>query len=143
MVSSRVQITFTGAPAFLAVSTASATKSVCERRPKPPPRKVVCTCTRSRGTPAISAATFWVELWSWVGAHTSTAPSPMRAVQFMGSMQAWARKGTWYPASTVRAAPASAPPASPSLWAVAASPLSAASRSWRSIPAEESPLCSP
>src|SRR5881394_3334889 len=49
----------------------------------------------------------------WVGAQISALPFVTCAVQFIGSMQAWARYGASYTASTVRAAPASAVSTSP------------------------------
>ncbi len=93
MSSSRVQTTWTGAPRSREISTASRTKSVSERRPKPPPMRVEWTRTDSTGTPAASAAASWVPPAACVGAHTSTPSGRTSAVQFMGSMVAWARKG--------------------------------------------------
>ena len=45
MSSSRVQISFTGAPTAFDASTAAGTKSTSRRRPKPPPSRVVWTLT--------------------------------------------------------------------------------------------------
>ena len=80
-------------------------------------------------TPAALAAT-WRDpppnaagpSWNWVGTQMVQRPSSTRAVQFMGSMVAWARYGTSYVASNVDAAPASAALASPSLLATTVGP---------------------
>ena len=94
MSSSRVQITCTGAPIFIDVSTASCTKSVRPRRPSPHPKKVGCTDTLSIGRPVICAAALCVPCGLCVGAQTSHLSGCTWAVQFIGSIVAWARNGT-------------------------------------------------
>ncbi len=80
-------------PAALATSTASATKSLVgvARRPKPPPRKVVCTVTWSGVMPRIWAAANWSMVWNCVPVQISQALGATRTVQFRGSIGAWAR----------------------------------------------------
>ncbi len=95
MSSSRVQITLTGTPTAFAVSTASTMKSCSPRRPKPPPRSVVCTVTFSSGSPVSRAPVAWVPPGLCVGAQISQASARTWAVAFMGSMHACSRKGTW------------------------------------------------
>ena len=51
----------------------------------------MCTVTFSGGSPAASAAAAQAPLPLWVGTHTSQAPARTCAVQFMGSIGAWAR----------------------------------------------------
>ncbi len=111
----------TETPAALAIPTASATKSVSERRPKPPPRLVVWTVTRSCDTPATLAATPRLPppnragaAWFWVGTQTTTSWSVTSAVQFIGSMQACARNGRSYSALMTWAASAKPPAPEPS-----------------------------
>jgi hypothetical protein len=87
-------MTFTGAPTAFAVSTASTTKSISPRRPKPSPSRVVFTVTFSGGTPTIRAAVAWVPPGFWVGAHTTQPSGVICAVAFMGSMHACSRNGT-------------------------------------------------
>ena len=119
MSSSRDQITFTGAPTALEVSSASRMKSSSKRRPNPPPRYVVWTCTFSGATPLIPAPSCWQPVWNWVGAQMSTPSGRTCAVQFIGSIVAWARKGASYTASSLDPALASAASASPSCRATA------------------------
>ena len=74
--------------------TAWTTKSTSPRRPKPPPRNMLCTRTLWCGRPAVFAAAARVRPGAWVETQTSQLLAFTSAVQFMGSMQAWARYGT-------------------------------------------------
>src|SRR5438034_7720082 len=108
MSSSRDHTTLTGAPAAFDVSSASRRKSSSNRRPKPPPRYVVCTLTFSGGTPPIPAPSPWAPVWNCVGAQMSTPSARTCAVQFIGSIVAWARNGSSYAASSFVGAAGSA-----------------------------------
>jgi hypothetical protein len=75
--------------------------SPSRRRPKPPPSSITSIVTSSLATPATLAATSTAMLGTWVEAHRCTLPSATRAVQFTGSIVAWARKGARYSAVIV------------------------------------------
>ncbi len=94
MSSSLDQMSLTGRPTAFEARTAWTTKSTSWRRPKPPPSRVVCSWTRSGGTPSASAAAARARDGFWVGAQISQPLPLARAVQFIGSMVACARKGT-------------------------------------------------
>ena len=94
MSSSRVQKTCTGPPAALETATASSTKSVMARRPKPPPRSVVWSVICSGLKPMTRSSAATAIDWPWVGAQISTVRPRTWAVQFIGSMVAWARSGS-------------------------------------------------
>lgn len=90
---SRVQISFTGRPTAFEAATARRTKSCSPRRPKPPPRNVVCTKQRSLGTPETLAAVVRDIAWARVPTQTSQRSSVTWAVQDSGSSCAWSRYG--------------------------------------------------
>ena len=93
MSSSRLQTTFTGPSTCCATLTARAVPSTSSRRPKPPPKRWLWTLTASFGSPVMSATTAWVRAGAWVPTQMSQ-PSPRTwAVQFIGSIVAWARNG--------------------------------------------------
>ena len=93
MSSSRVQTSLIGMPAAFDTSTASSTKSVSPRRPKPPPTNVVTTVTASSGRPAIFAAIFCESVCACVGVQSVTPSARTSAVVFIGSIGACARYG--------------------------------------------------
>jgi hypothetical protein len=84
----------TGAPAAFEISTACTMKSTSMRRPKPPPRNVVRTVICSGLRPVTCAATPAAICWNWVGPQTRQESLRTSAVKFIGSMGAWARKGS-------------------------------------------------
>src|SRR5512132_1916391 len=86
MSSSLDQITLTGAFTAFEVSTASATKSCCPRRPKPPPSIIVLTLTASSGKPVMRAPVARVAVWFCVPTQISQSFFLTCAVQFIGSM---------------------------------------------------------
>src|SRR5579871_3572359 len=71
MSSSRDQVSFTGPPIALEISTASPTKSSPPRRPNPPPRKSVWIFTFWAGSPVILTAVPCAEVWICVEVQTS------------------------------------------------------------------------
>ena len=56
MSSSRIHVSFTGAPIAFEISTASEMKSVPPRRPNPPPMYMLCTSMRAGSKPVMRAA---------------------------------------------------------------------------------------
>jgi hypothetical protein len=64
------------------------------RRPKPPPRNVTWTFTRSGPIPSAFATSPWAQVGAWVGAQSSAEPPRTSAVQFIGSIGACARSGS-------------------------------------------------
>ena len=142
--SSRVQTSLTGAPLLRrAIATACSTMSVSRRRPKPPPRYGKCSVTASIAMSATCAAFQRASEGTWVEHQTLSLPSLNWAVQLTGSSAAWARNGTSYSASILRAAPASAAAASP--WLRKPEPLdsSSARRNWALMAAESSAALAP
>src|SRR5437867_7576799 len=89
MSSSRVQISLTGWPTALAISTAWRAQS-CDspRRPKPPPRWHLWTTTLDGSRPSVCATTWAVPSPFCVGAQTWARPSTTWAVQVCGSIVA-------------------------------------------------------
>src|SRR6266566_2193108 len=91
MSSSRVQTTFTGPETCIAIRTARRTKSTSSRRPKPPPRRWLCTWTRSRGRPVSCAAAVRVNVGTCVPTQMSQPSRRTWTVQLTGSIVACVR----------------------------------------------------
>ena len=93
MSSSRVQSSFIGTFACFAIAAASAMYSVISRRPKPPPERVMWTVMSVSGMPNVRETSARPAAGDCVGAHSSSLPPSKRAVQFCGSIGAWAMNG--------------------------------------------------
>ncbi len=72
--------------------------------------------------------------------HTSQSSFRTCTVQFTGSMVAWARKGTWYTASILWAAPESAESGAPCFRAITPGSREAASSPWTTSSVESLPF---
>src|SRR6185295_17664806 len=106
--SSRVQTTCTGLPTAreaCAASTATSEKR-CARRPKPPPRNAVCTCTFDGSRPSTSATASRSRDCACVPKYRSQPSARASARQLSGSIGACARYGSSYSTSMCLAAPA-------------------------------------
>ena len=84
-------MSLTGLPEIFDSSVASIVKSGAKRRPKPPPSSSVLTFTLAGVTEATWLRMPWFGPWLCVPAQISTESPFTQAVQFSGSMQAWAR----------------------------------------------------
>jgi hypothetical protein len=93
MSSSRIHVTFTGAPTAREISAASAAKSGFDLRPKAPPRSGTCEVTLALSMPRASATTACAAWPSWVDDHTSTLSPLTSATAPGGSMGACTKCG--------------------------------------------------
>src|SRR4030095_8986272 len=101
MSSSRDQITFAGLLTALDTKAACTTKSTSNRRPNPPPSKVRLIVTFSGGSFSNPLSTSFASSGPCSGPHTAQESLVTCAVQFIGSIVAWARNCDSYSSETI------------------------------------------